>query len=219
MTELFGKLQRIKGDEITLRVDDLDKYKIDRYSKGKQPVIELNIADQRQITPDQRKKIYAIIGDIANYTGYSIPDEMPDVMKWNYLTTTGEPYFSLSDCSVTKANNYLTWLIDWCFDNNVGFKTKTWDSLPNDYAMVMRCAKHRKCIICGKRADIDHTFGTVGIGRQRYHVDNSKSYFLPLCRVHHVERHKIGVYTFLNKYHIKPVKLDKQTRKELHVGK
>ncbi|MCT6807840.1 MAG: putative HNHc nuclease, partial [Bombilactobacillus sp.] len=127
--------------------------------------------------------------------------------------------FSLSDCSMTTANKYLTWLIDFCFENNIGFKTKTWDMLPDDYAMVMRCCKHRKCIICLNHADIDHTFGLVGIGRDRRTVDNSKSYFLPLCRKHHQERHNLGAKNFLNKYHIKPVKLNAQTRKELRIGK
>lgn len=102
---------------------------------------------------------------------------------------------------------------------NIGFKTQTWDMLPDDYAMVMRCCKHRKCIICLNHADIDHTFGLVGIGRDRRTVDNSKSYFLPLCRKHHQERHNLGAKNFLNKYHIKPVKLNAQTRKELRIGK
>ncbi|RHW49707.1 hypothetical protein DS831_05965 [Bombilactobacillus bombi] len=216
---MFGKLKSIKGNEIILEVDDLDTYKIDRYANHQKPTVEVNIADNREISPDQRKKIYAIIGDIANYTGYSIPKEMPAVMKWQYLIDTGAEMFSLADCSMTQANNYLKWLIDFCFDNDIPFKTRTWDLLPNDYAMVVRCCHHRKCIICGRHVDIDHTFGLVGMGRNRRWVDNSSSYFLPLCREHHVERHTLGVYGFLDKYHIKPVKLNAQTRKDLRIGK
>ena len=220
MSEIFGKLKSIKGKEITVLLDDeLSTYQIDKYSNNQSPTVAIILADNRKISPDQRKKIYALLGDIANYTGYSIPQEMPAVMKWKYLTETGAEMFSLSDCSMTTANKYLTWLIDFCFENNIGFKTKTWDMLPDDYAMVMRCCKHRKCIICLNHADIDHTFGLVGIGRDRRKVDNSQSYFLPLCRTHHQERHNLGAKNFLNKHHIKPVKLNAQTRKELRIGK
>lgn len=220
MGELFGKLKSIKGKEITILLDeDLNTYQIDKYSNNQRPTVEICLSDNRKISPDQRKKIYALIGDIANYTGYSIPQEMPAVMKWQYLTDTGKEMFSLSDCSMTQANDYLTWLLDFCFDNNIGFKTRTWDMLPNDYGMVMRCCKHRKCIICLEPADIDHTFGTVGMGCNRRDVNNSNSYFLPLCRAHHQERHQLGALTFLNKYHIRPVKLNAQTIKELRIGK
>ena len=206
MSEIFGKLKSIKGKEITVLLDDeLSTYQIDKYSNNQSPTVEIILADNRKISPDQRKKIYALLGDIANYTGYSIPQEMPAVMKWKYLTETGAEMFSLSDCSMTTANKYLTWLIDFCFENNIGFKTKTWDMLPDDYAMVMRCCKHRKCIICLNHADIDHTFGLVGIGRNRRTVDNSQSYFLPLCRIHHQERHNLGAKNFLNKYHSQPL--------------
>lgn len=206
MSEIFGKLKSIKGKEITVLLDDeLSTYQIDKYSNNQSPTVEIILADNRKISPEQRKKIYALLGDIANYTGYSIPQEMPAVMKWKYLTETGAEIFSLSDCSMTTANKYLTWLIDFCFENNIGFKTKTWDMLPDDYAMVMRCCKHRKCIICLNHADIDHTFGLVGIGRDRRTVDNSKSYFLPLCRAHHQERHNLGAKNFLNKYHSQPL--------------
>lgn len=89
----------------------------------------------------------------------------------------------------------------------------------NDMMASIRCCKHRKCIICLQHADIDHTFGLVGMGRDRHTVDNSQSYFLPLCSKHHTERHNLGTYQFLDKYHIKPVKLTLETRQELHIGR
>ena len=120
MSEIFGKLKSIKGKEITVLLDDdLSTYQIDKYSNNQSPTVAIILADNRKISPDQRKKIYALLGDIANYTGYSIPQEMPAVMKWKYLTETGAEMFSLSDCSMTTANKYLTWLIDFCFENNI----------------------------------------------------------------------------------------------------
>lgn len=217
---LFGELISKTNKQITLSLsDDVPAYEFDRFRDGKRAVFELKMLDQRLISADQRKKIYAIIGDISNYTGYSIPQEAPSVMKWQYLEATGDDYFSLSNCSMSQANHYLEWLIDFCFKFDIPFKSRTWDLLPSDYGMVVRCCKHRKCIICGRHADIDHTIGTVGMGNDRRTFDNSNSYFLPLCRIHHTERHRIGVKQFLNKYHIKPVKLTLQTRRELGIGR
>lgn len=214
----FGKLVSIQGKKISLELEDnLNVSKLTKLSDSKKPTIELNVDDGRSISPDQRKKIYAIIGDISNWSGYAIEKEAPEVMKWQYLTDTGAEMFSLSNCSMTVANKYLSWLLDFCFDNNIPFKTRTWDMLPNDYAMQYRCLTHRKCCICGRHADIAH-YQTVGMGRNRQHIDHSKFYFMSLCRIHHTEQHKIGIKTFLQKYHIKPVKLDENDRKKLHIG-
>ena len=58
---MFGKLKAIKGDEITIKLDDeLNMYRLKRFANHKQPTIELQLDDGRQISPDQRKKIFAI---------------------------------------------------------------------------------------------------------------------------------------------------------------
>jgi len=130
---------------------------------------------------------------------------------------TGSERFSLSDCSISKASEYINWLLDFCFDNNIPFKTRTWDMLPVDYAMQLRCLRHRKCCICGNHADIAH-YETVDMGRNRQHIDHSKYHFMALCRVHHEEQHTIGLMDFCKKYHIKPVTLSDEDRKKLNIG-
>lgn len=216
--KVYAKLQGITGNKLSALLDnDVNLLKLEKLSNHKQPIIEVEFSDGRSISVDQRKKIYALIGDISSWSGYMIADEAPQVMKWQYLTETGKDMFSLSDCTMTQANNYLSWLLDFCFDNDVPFKTRTWDMLPNDYAMQYRCLTHRKCCICGKSADIAH-FETVGMGRNRHHIDHGKYHFMALCREHHTEQHKIGIQQFLEKYHIKPIKLDRDDRKRLRIG-
>ncbi|BDP73007.1 hypothetical protein EfmAA96_07920 [Enterococcus faecium] len=39
-----------------------------------------------------------------------------------------------------------------------------------------------------------------------------------LCRIHHTEKHKIGVINFKNKYQIKGIKLNQKTIKKLNIG-
>ncbi|APX73382.1 hypothetical protein BTM29_09085 [Companilactobacillus allii] len=215
---MYAKLHEIVGNKIIAVLnDDVDILKLQKLANNKQPTIEIGFSDSRSISTDQRKKIYALIGEISEWSGYMIDKEAPGIMKWQYLTETGKKIFSLSNCTMTQANSYLSWLLDFCFDNDVPFKTKTWDMLPNDYAMQYRCLKHRRCCICGRNADIAHV-ETVGMGRNRREIDHSRFYFMALCRTHHTEQHKIGIMTFLERYHIKPVKLDADDRKQLRIG-
>lgn len=216
--KFFGKLLSINGNKISAELDDdIDAFKLSKLSSGKQPMIEVSISDGRTISVEQRGKIYALIGDISDWSGYMVEKETPQIMKWKYLTETGKDEFSLSDCSMTQAKEYIDWLLDFCFEYDVPFKTRTWDLLPNDYSMQYRCLKHRRCCICGRHADIAH-LQTVGMGRNRRQINHSGFFFMALCRIHHTEQHTIGVMTFLQRYHIKPIKLDADDRKQLRIG-
>lgn len=183
--------------------------RLHQLANGKQPSVAVQIEDGRAISPDQRRKIWALINDFSDDTGYS-PLEMEQVTKAYYMAETGSDYFSMSNCSMSKASEYLNYVIDFGFANGLPWKTKHMDSIPGDYPLILQCLKHRMCIICGKHADIDHE-PPLGAGRNRNHVDNRKYKFLPLCRVHHTIRHQKGIDWFENFYKIKPVKLDADT--------
>lgn len=73
---------------------------------------EMRFDDGRHISNLQRKKAYATIRDIAIELGY-LPEEMKEIMKCNYMIETGEPYFSLSDCSMGTARDFITFLMDF----------------------------------------------------------------------------------------------------------
>ncbi|WP_109249062.1 putative HNHc nuclease [Lentilactobacillus kefiri] len=213
---MFGKLKAIKGDEITIKLDDeLNIYRLQKFAAHKQPTIELSIDDGRQISPDQRKKIFAMLRDMAAYTGYDVQD-MEQWMKYFYYAKTGAESFSMSDCSMDQANKFLTFILDFCFANDIPFKTKTWDQIPTDYHLAVQCLRYRKCVICGQpHSDIDH-FTPVG-RRNRALVDHRKLYFECLCRKHHTERHQLGAKSFIEKYHIKPVRLSEDDLISLNI--
>ncbi|MFH5812100.1 putative HNHc nuclease [Companilactobacillus sp. FL22-1] len=216
--KFLARIKSIQGNNITLEMnDEINNLRVAKLANGKQPLVEMEISDNRHISIDQRIKIYALIGEISDWSGYMVEKEAPGIMKWKYLIETGRDEFSLSDCTMTQANSYLSWLLDFCFDNNVPFSTKTWDMLPNDYAMQLRCLEHRKCCICGRHADVAHV-EAVGSGRNRRKINHSEFHFMALCRVHHIEQHKMGIMSFLQKYHIKPIKLDDEDRKKLRIG-
>ena len=73
--------------------------------------VTLQLVDGRTLSPDQRRKIYATLRDISGYTGYT-PEETKEVMKYVYITKTGCDYFSLSNCSMSAARDFINTLID-----------------------------------------------------------------------------------------------------------
>lgn len=68
---------------------------------------EIRLDDGRHISAAQRKKIYATIRDIADYTGY-MPEEEKEWLKYLHISRTGDAYFSLSTCSMDTARNLST---------------------------------------------------------------------------------------------------------------
>ena len=216
---MFGKLIGISGNKAEIALEDeLDARRINTLANGKQPTVDLTIADGRHITPDQRKKIYALIGDYCEYTGF-----MSDKAKAFFKEMTQDTYniepFSLADCSVTTASNMITVMLAFFFYENIPFKTKLWDSLPDDFPRVMLCIRYKKCAICLKdHAYIDHVTA-VGMGRNRNKIKHTGMYIEPLCRVHHTIRHAMGVKRFMERYHLKPIKVTPEIAKELHLGR
>lgn len=201
-----GKLEKISDNKIVIVADDkINTHELTKLANGRMPSVELEIEDGRHITPDQRKKIFALIRDISEWSG-EVPDMVEAIMK-NYVREIFaiEPY-SLSDCSMTTANNMIYTILEFCFRNDVPFKTRTWDMIPNDYARQWFCLRFRKCVICGKPADLAH-YEAVGMGRNRNRIDESQYHYMALCRIHHVEQHTIGLGSFIQKYHIRPIKL------------
>ena len=66
---------------------------------------------------------------------------------------------------------------------------------------VYMCLIHKKCCICGKKAELHHV-DSVGMGNDRTEVQHEGRNALSLCREHHTEIHAIGINSFLEKYHI-----------------
>lgn len=201
------KVLGIQGNELKLAVDDdfnLDK--VIRFSDGKQPSGELTIDDNRHISRDQQKKIFALIDDLCNYTGDE-PKRWENEFKWRVQVTFGLDEFSLSNCSMTVGNYMILTILDFLFAENIPFRTKLWDSLPQDFPRQRLALKNRTCVICGRpHADLAH-YKAVGMGRNRHKIDERKMYFMTLCREHHQEQHNIGIKEFMQKYHLKPLRL------------
>lgn len=214
---MFGKLIGMQGNVLKIVPDeDLDVAKVNRLANGKQLTVELKIADNRKISPEQRKKIFALINDLCSYTG-DVPEYWESVFKYQVREMFGVDEFSLSDCSVTVANYMILVVLNFMFEEDIPFKTKTWDSLPDEFPKQMLCLKNKRCVLCGKPADIAH-YHAVGAGRNRNKINHVGNYIMTLCRDHHVMQHQIGVKSFFMKYHIKPIKVTEDIAKQFKLG-
>jgi hypothetical protein len=77
---------------------------------------------------------------------------------------------------------------------------------------VWHCLMHKKCAICGLKADFHHV-DRVGMGRDRREICHLGMRGLPLCRTHHDEAHKHGDERLMNEFHLEPVEVDEQIAK------
>ena len=162
--------------------------------------VSLRLTDGRTISLEQRKKIYATLKDISLYTGY-YPEETKEVMKYYYIQQTGNDYFSLSDCSLLIARDFINVLIDFCLKNGVitseALSTRTDDI--DTY--LYQCIRRRKCAVCGKDGELHH-WDAIGMGHDRRNYDDSKNKKMCLCRVHHTIAHQKGKQAFERDYHV-----------------
>lgn len=215
-------LKKFKGNDIGATINEevnIERLKTmyDGYDGDR--IIEIRFIDPRRFTAQQRNFIYALIGDIFIDTGMPT-DFWKEFFYFRFEGVTGRK-ISLKDESnttVSDANVLANIILDFIFEHHIPFK-EGYEILPaNQEYYFYKCITKRVCCICGKTgADIDHFDKALG-RRKRKEVDHSEYTFAALCRIHHTEKHKIGVINFKNKYQIKGIKLNQETIKKLRIG-
>lgn len=198
-----------KGMKITLAIDDKNTLNVMQHIYNfmdKPLIVDFNIDGEEQqarlkmITPEQRKKIYALFRDIASYTG-NTPENEKENLKTLFTQQTHHEPFSLSNCSSELASDFIEWMINFCFETGIPISEHPLKTLDDIERYVRMSLKHRVCAICGRRGEIHH-WDALGQGRDRTKVDDSSNRKICLCREHHTEAHTIGVKSFEEKYHI-----------------
>ena len=218
MEIIQGKIKDIGEDGITIFAPYFDYQKAcDR----KYETVEIGLNDGRKITPEQRKKAYAIMNDISDWCG-ELPEYIKRLMKMefvvNRLKSLEKNIFSLSDCDVTTAKEFITFLVDFCIEHEVPTKRPLYENAEDIARYVYACLMKKICCVCGKSAELHHC-DTVGMGRDRTEIIQIGMLVLPLCRQHHTEFHSIGNKSFFEWYHIEPIKLTKEIGKKYNLTK
>ena len=215
----IAKWEETGGVVIRAAVPNLDRAILRRYDK-----VLVEFADGRRISPEQRRKAYALMGEIADWIG-DVPEYVKKLMKLEFMAsrmqTIGEKIFSLSDTDVTTARLFISFLIDFMIEHEVPSKTPLYELCEDIQKYVYACLLHKTCAVCGKRgADVHHLSGSrVGHGGLKWREkDQTGAYVLPLCREHHQIAH-CGEAEFLAKYHLEGIQMDEQLKKLYKVKK
>jgi hypothetical protein len=179
--------------------------------------------DKDEITPEQRRKIFAINGEIAIWSGHD-PEYQRKNLTFDFLRTNLErlQMTSLSlatsgNCDKGTASLFIDFLVEFCMEHNVptkGLMEYAEDIEKYTYSAML----HKRCLICGGKAEIHHV-DAIGMGYNRREKPQIGNRVMPLCRNHHMEWHNIGGTAFEDKYHVVPVKLDQRLADKYNLTK
>lgn len=164
----------------------------------------IQLIDNRTLSDKQRKACYALLGEIAEYSGMS-KGQAKELMKLKFLADelqeTADSIFSLSNAPMSLVCAFQRFLVRFIIEWDIpcNFPLLEFVDDINDY--IYSCLINKKCCICGKRADLHHV-DHVGMGRDREEIVHEGMKVLPLCREHHTEAHTIGQDTFNEKWHL-----------------
>lgn len=163
--------------------------------------VDVIVNDPYKITDKQRRKVFALVNDIEAHTGQ--PRDWLREMFQDYVTFLNgyDKRISLSDCTRKQAGELIDVIIEWIFENDIPLRFKTSDLIKNDRTFLYMATINRKCVICGKHAELAH-YQAVGRGRNRRKIEHFGNKVLALCHSHHQEQHTIGMDSFNNKYHL-----------------
>ncbi len=172
----------------------------------------VQMIDSRPLSDKQRRACYALLGEIADFTGNG-KDSTKEYMKLKFLAEdfgeTADKIFSLSNAPMSLVCAFQRFLVRFILDWDIPTKFPMLDLVDDVGDYLYACLINRKCAVCGKRADLHHV-DHVGMGRDREEIIHEGMEALPLCREHHVEAHTLGAQSFAEKYHIEHgIKLDK----------
>lgn len=161
---------------------------------------EIRFDDGRHISVEQRKKSYATIRDISDYTGYP-PEEQKEWLKYLHIMKTGCDYFSLSDCTMDTAREFINTMLEYALSEGIPLSEEAINRTDDIGRYLYFCLVHRKCAVCGKPGEIHHE-DTIGMGNDRRTLDDSNHRKICLCREHHTIAHSRGKEVFQKMYKV-----------------
>ena len=186
------------GTEIIIRIPDkkIGEFLSQKCIKN----AEMRFDDGRSISIEQRKKAYATIRDIADYTGY-LPEEQKEWLKYLYIQKTGDDYIRLSDCSMDQAREFINVILEYAIESGIQLSEQAINRTDDIGKYLYFCIKHKKCAICGQAGEIHHE-DAIGMGNDRKTLDDSNHKKICLCRKHHTIAHQMGVDRFTKMYKV-----------------
>lgn len=211
-----GKILDVNNDVITVQVcADAQTWCLDHSAR----TVEVRIDDGRRITADQRRKIYATMRDIAEWSG-DVPDAVKAYFKWSFCGDGEHEDFSLSDVDRETASEFLGYLIDFCIQNGVPCSDPLWDRCEDIERYMYACVMTRTCCITGRKNAQIHHYDRIGMGRNRNEICQVGMRVVPLSADLHTTVHYSGNEDdFYKQHHITPIALTEKMCRHLNLGK
>lgn len=211
-----GKILSAENDVMTVKVRaDAERLVIDREARE----CEVRIDDGRSITADQRRKIYATIKDISDWSG-DVPEALKAHFKWSFCCDCEREDFSLSDVDRETASEFLSYLIDFCIHNGVPCSDPLWDRCEDIQRYMYACVMSRTCCITGRKGAQIHHVDRIGMGGNRDKMCQVGMLVVPLAAEIHTTIHQKGrEWQLYKKYHIEPIALTEKMVRHLRLGK
>lgn len=176
--------------------------------------VELRLDDGRSISAAQRRRIFATVRDIAEWSGDE-PEYIRQCLSWDFRSIDGREAFSLSNVDMTTAREFLSYLIDFCFRWSVPTREPLLSRADDTDRYLYMCLWHRKCAVCNDPAQVHHV-DAVGMGRSREELSHQGMRAIALCPTHHREAH--AQPGFLARHHVYGIPLDKALCRRLGLG-
>lgn len=204
------------GDTIIhARISSIQTALLRKYSE-----VLIGFSDGRRLSAKQMRKIYALLGEIAEWMG-DTTENTKALMKINFnlqIQAIGKKIVSLKDCDMTTAREFITLLIDFILENDIPTREPLYMLNDDISKYIYACLMNKKCCVCGRPAQLHHV-QRVGMGRNRDDIYQIDMLVLPLCGEHHMECHIMAQKEFNSKYHIEPIKLTKEIGKKYRLSK
>ena len=192
-----GKITDISRDgELTIKA----RCDIDMLMKREYRECVIQMVDSRPLSHKQRRACYALLREIADYTGMSV-ETSKEWLKLKFISNELDGMmdtFSLSDAPMSLVAGFQRFLIRLILEYDIPCSVKLLEFVDdiNDYMYACLATKH--CCVCGRSGGL--------------HLHGDKA--MCLCGEHEYELIEKGFDNFKEMYHITDgVSMDKHLRK------
>ncbi len=207
------KVLAVKEDEqatyLQIQMEPGLKNKILQYKVGDGVFGEIRIDDNRHRTGRQNRFIHALIRDIATWHCEDPQIEKRFFFYW-WCSLYEREYTSTTQLSMEEANSFIDYLLEFIIEHGIHTNHPILEELVaiKDISRYLWLSLiHRKCAVCGRNAKVTGTDGihhwdTIGMGNNRYKLDDSEHKKICLCPIHHAEAETIGNKELSRKYKV-----------------
>ena len=147
--EIVGR----KGNEITLKLfDELTDEEVERFKIGDRLFAVVELFDPDSITNEQRRHIYALLGDFEEYTGYTLEsaESLFKVKFMHHEFLDDLPSLATNQMTKTMASKFIEYIVIYYIQNGIPFR-KDQFYLPRESSnYIFWATMTRHCVICGK---------------------------------------------------------------------